>query len=420
MNRTLRTSALFAFLLLGGCYRTGYIPTTANYVATPRDAASVRITSEHPGPEYAEVGLLSGSGPSFEGAIKRIKDEAGARGCDVVYLLGEAIQSGYGTPGGAYGATQSHIRAACFVAAARGVQREPRAPAAALASGSQPVPSPPVGNDLVLLKGGGMIRGTLLEVIPQDHATVALVNGQTEVIPWDRIDHVERAGVEALPPPVAAPATPSSPLPPPRSSEVVPVPAPTMKVHLASDRSLWLEGRNPSAAEEGSTQARAWSLSCTSPCDAELPVDREYRIRGNSLRPTPPFRLAGRAGDTVTLRVTGASKGLFTGGIALLAVGGAGVIAGLFFVALEVDPSTFGTAASARESTSPGVVTALVGAGVALVGAVLLGTHVHSTVQQGETGARKEAWRPLPSWREDPLAAGAPKMAGVPIVGGVF
>ena len=76
-------------------------------------------TTEHPGHDFKEVGLLTGTGGSFEGAIKRIKEEAGQRGCDLVYIVGEAIQSGYGTPGAAYGMTKIHVRATCYVVAAR-------------------------------------------------------------------------------------------------------------------------------------------------------------------------------------------------------------------------------------------------------------------------------------------------------------
>ncbi len=103
-------------LLLTGCYGADFTETGAGYTPRPRAPESVQISSERPGPGYREVGLLTGSGGSFEGAVKRIKEEAGDRGCDVVTILGEAIQSGYGTPGAAYGMTKNHVRAACYVA----------------------------------------------------------------------------------------------------------------------------------------------------------------------------------------------------------------------------------------------------------------------------------------------------------------
>jgi len=88
----------------------------------------------------------------------------------------------------------------------------------------------PTGTDVVILKDGSKIRGTLTELKAGDHATVQLANGQYATVQWGVIDRMERngaplempsaaappAGVTMTPspktgaPPAAAPVTPSA------------------------------------------------------------------------------------------------------------------------------------------------------------------------------------------------------------------
>jgi hypothetical protein len=110
-----RTIAPALLLFTAACYGAEFTPTGTPYTPHAEFPEMVKVTTEHPAPGFVEVGLLSGSGASFEGALKRIKEEAAEQGCEVVLILGEAIQSGYGTPGAAYGMTKNHVRAACFV-----------------------------------------------------------------------------------------------------------------------------------------------------------------------------------------------------------------------------------------------------------------------------------------------------------------
>jgi hypothetical protein len=50
------------------------------------------------------------------------------------------------------------------------------------------------GADVVFLKHGGEIRGTLTELRPGDHATVTLATGQVATIKWEEVERVERNG----------------------------------------------------------------------------------------------------------------------------------------------------------------------------------------------------------------------------------
>src|SRR5687767_325635 len=68
-------------------------------------------------------------------------------------------------------------------------------------------PEAAAGDDLVVLQNGGMVRGKLLEVVPQTSVTiVSAATGQTRTIPWSEVAEVRRAGVTEVSAPPAAPA----------------------------------------------------------------------------------------------------------------------------------------------------------------------------------------------------------------------
>lgn len=75
-------------------------------------------------------------------------------------------------------------------------------------------PQPQVGPDVVYLKDGQQLRGTLTEVRPGDKATLQLPQGQIATIRWDGIERIDRGGqpmaldsqaAPVAPPPAAAP-----------------------------------------------------------------------------------------------------------------------------------------------------------------------------------------------------------------------
>jgi hypothetical protein len=67
------------------------------------------------------------------------------------------------------------------------------------------------GSDVVFLKHGGEIRGTITEIRAGDHATVTLATGQIATIQWAEIDRVERNG-QLMQLPSATPAPTPVPL----------------------------------------------------------------------------------------------------------------------------------------------------------------------------------------------------------------
>jgi hypothetical protein len=293
------------------------------------------------------------------------------------------------------------------------------APVAPPAPGYAPAPvyAPAApGGDAVYMKGGGMIRGTMTEMVPNDHVTIRLPTGQFAIVEWGKIDHIERAapGVAAVTPPLV------SALPPPRGHMVVE--GATVIVHLDADPGIVLESIAPGSGR--------WALVCAAPCDAQVPLGRQYRIAGEGIRASRAFRIEAPPGQRVTITVSAASKSAFSGGIAVSSVGAAGIVVGLsvlLFGALEacdvVDPNT-GACVGSSDGTveTVGLVITLVGAAVLVGGLVLLAsnTRTHAVQTLGALTAQpprpETAWLRAPLWHEASRdSGGLPKAMGVPL-----
>src|SRR6266568_2609934 len=78
-----------------------------------------------------------------------------------------------------------------------------------------------VGADEVIhLKNGGQLRGTIIDVIPGVHARIRLTTGEVATIPWNEIASVDSA---------------RTPSPPPQSV------GPQKRVHIEAPRQVSLE-----------------------------------------------------------------------------------------------------------------------------------------------------------------------------------
>jgi hypothetical protein len=289
---------------------------------------------------------------------------------------------------------------------------------------ANPGPTTAVPADAVFLKDGGMVRGTLIEMLPNDHVTVQLPPGQSSVIEWGRIDHIERATLQV------APTGPAPSVPGPRGPRHRVAAGPTAFVHLDADQAIVLE----SLSDQGGWPH--WSAVCTAPCDAELPLRHEYRLAGGDMRPTRPFGLAANPGQHVVLHVSPASKGAFTAGVVLTSVGGAAIAVGLvvlLFGALGACEQTdvFGDCLQSQANTgveTAGAIVSLAGVGLLIGGIILTVTNArsHETQLVSEL-VRPALARPETAWLRGPLwhdsvkdVSGTPKPIGLPLFSGSF
>ena len=187
-------------------------------------------------------------------------------------------------------------------------EEPPPLPPPASSGGTTATPSASAVVDSVHLRNGGLYRGRVTEIVPGDHVTVVIDQGETKRVPWAEVDRVIVASTAVPAPPspgAAAPATP--PL-------AAPMVGPRARVHITSKKNVILY-RRPA----GST---AWVQACTSPCNQEMPIGDMYRVTGNGVAASKEFRLEASPGSTVDIAVDPQSTGgMVLGGF--LAGGGA-------------------------------------------------------------------------------------------------
>ncbi|HEY5241659.1 MAG TPA: hypothetical protein VIJ22_09350, partial [Polyangiaceae bacterium] len=94
----------------------------------------------------------------------------------------------------------------------------------------------------------------------------------------------------------------------------------TVVVHIDAPEAVELQRRDASGD---------WRAVCSSPCDRPLEEHGHYRVAGDGVRPSSDVTLTGH-GERVALEARPSSNGWFTGGIVLVAVGGASLGTGAF------------------------------------------------------------------------------------------
>lgn len=194
------------------------------------------------------------------------------------------------------------------------------APRGSLASATVSEPtSAPLPQQVVWLRSGAIVRGAIVEFVPDARIVLQLATGEIRDIPWDDVlrtswvkDAAATPAASTSAPPTALPA--AAPRPAASASGVL--------IHLAGDRPLRLEVR-PRYGDG------VWVRACDSPCDTMVDVHRKaLRVTGPGTRPSNPFFIDAREGEE-TLDVRGGSaavhrfgQGSLIAGIGLALAGG--------------------------------------------------------------------------------------------------
>jgi hypothetical protein len=274
----------------------------------------------------------------------------------------------------------------------------PFAPLVLILFASTPALAQAPGGDTIVLKSGGLYRGTLVDVVPNDHARILLDTGEVVNVPWSAVDHVD--------------ANARGPAAPPSADAVARPPAPSPQrifVHL---------GGAPDAVLEKKGAGREWAPACASPCDKWLPADGTYRVGGPDIRSSTIFALAGPPGGRVDIDVDPASKAAFVGGIVATSVGYGVVPVGLLimlFGAIANSTCDFSSESNCSSSSSgdglvaAGAITAVAGALVGTIGVVEIVSNAHSAAPQSVHGGDQAAPTALraPAWVDAPAYARA-------------
>ena len=300
-------------------------------------------------------------------------------------------------------------------------------PLVPVAYAQDPSPATPVadvGPDTITLKTGGFLKGTLIEVIPGSHARMQVKGGMIATVRWKDIDHIERTSrpAAAAPPPVAEASGPVVIV-----GATPPAATPNLgaaTVHIESDSVVELQASNDGE----------WKTVCISPCDRAIALGGTYRVVGEGMKSSGPFRLHAGPGQHLDLEVTPRSGGLFALGIVGTVVGGLALAVGLLVIMVgALENTSFGLTGGATNSGGSGTEAAglgIVGVGVLGVvgGIVLIATNTKTRVSQDTGGGGGDSARlidaRLPVWREvgatHSTPGGARPFMGVPILSGTF
>ncbi len=237
--------------------------------------------------------------------------------------------------------------------------------------------------DVVVLKDGGAVRGTVMEVLPNDHVSVKLADGRTAIIAWSVVHHIEQA---------AKPAATPTPAAPPQVTPQAPAPAPvTGNIHVR------MEGDDSAVLEQD--HGGAWSAVCNGACDRDLPLEPMYRISGSGVRTSGSFHLLGKPGDHVTLHLNTASSAGFSGGVAMALLGGLAATIGFYGAIIassnddEANYDYYNDQPTQQHQNTvvPWIVTGLVGAAVGTVGLVMAVSNEKTKINQSSSTEKSAA-----------------------------
>ncbi len=258
-------------------------------------------------------------------------------------------------------------------------------------------------SDAIYLRNGGVVRGTLIEAVPDRPVRIQLVTGEIYTAAWKDVDHVMAASsagttvagagrsVEGSSPPV-----PSGPM---------------TTLHVDSPRNVEIQG-HPRDSEE-------WITVCTGPCDKPVPIAWEYQVRGADVKASRVFTLQASPGTATSVRVDPGSRSALTLGVVSVCVGGPVALVGLIVAAVGAKGSYEETRNGVTTTQQVGPATLPVGLGILGVGvaAVVAGGIVAvdnaSTTVTPSGGAPSAATAaPLPAW--PPVASAGPRLPEVP------
>ena len=247
------------------------------------------------------------------------------------------------------------------------------------------------GGDVIYLKNGGMVRGTLIDATPERPARIQLVTGEVSTIAWSDVDHVVTAAAAAAPPAPPAAA------------------GPTVRLHVESPRELEIVGRANDGAD--------WAPMCGGACDKAVPAGWEYQARGDGVKPSAPFVLKAGASGAASVHVDPASKGAFILGMIGVVGGGSVGLLGLMLTAIGASGHVTQTVngVTTTQPVDPGVLPAgivimVVGVAALVTGGVVALNNWSTGVTQGSAGV---ALAPLQTQHFQDAAREAPRMPGV-------
>ena len=224
----------------------------------------------------------------------------------------------------------------------------PVAPAPAPTT-TEPAPSPSTGGpDEVALKNGGFVRGTVVELMPDQHVVI-VPDGSSErrTIAWSEVERVER-GKHAAPAVTPTPAPAPEPTPPAEPAAAMPTTPPPeessgTRIHIetTSDREVTLheiESELYASGYYSSLRGMAWKNVCVAPCDRVVDGSRGQDFfvttKGSLITASRRMKFTDDGRD-VTLEVKPGNGPMRVIGVTLASLGAGLLVGGALLVALD-------------------------------------------------------------------------------------
>lgn len=201
--------------------------------------------------------------------------------------------------------------------------------------------TPVAADDAVELRNGGVVRGKILEVVPDDSLVIeSAASGERKTFPWAEIAGYERAGArtDVVPrePRAAAPTpAPAAPRGPSAGSNGVPI------LHIESSRPAGLQlyevmSEIVAVGYNASVYGITYRSVCVAPCDA--PIDgsqgHSFFFGGEGVTASGRFNLNGYGGN-VTAEVKPGRKGVRVGGFVLAGTGPSLILGGALWLVVQ-------------------------------------------------------------------------------------
>jgi hypothetical protein len=267
-------------------------------------------------------------------------------------------------------------------------------------------PATDPGADEVLLKNGGVLRGTVVSLDPGNEVSILVAgSGKPRVVPWGEVANVERgkfAPGGAAPPP-AAPGYPTPAPIAPQDAAASPDSPGVVRLHIeATEPGVKLV--EEVSATYGMVGGYGFALQelrevCAAPCDQVIDGRRgqSFFFAGDDIPASDSFTLASYRGD-LQASVDAGSVGLAAGGWTLILTGGtAMLLSPVFFLigALETTDYDYTTGESTSEPMASwgipvGGVMLGVGTGM-LVGGIVMAAMSGTDFELGEGGGSTPA-----------------------------
>jgi hypothetical protein len=268
-----------------------------------------------------------------------------------------------------------------------------------------PVAAPlPAPTDVVRLKNGGLLRGSIAELVPGDSVTIVTVAGQTRTFPMAEVayagpnekDTEGRAAEPSEPAAAAAAASDArreTPVSTPDSRPYVTVNAAQAHLHLTSEPpGLTFHRQVASASGRYGTGVQGYERLCTTPCDVTMPAGTETLALSTGNEPAVPAEpVTFRGGASRVSGTLESNAQLRAGGIVVMLFGAA--------IGAGMEIGAVAGVANGNELSWPLLVGGLaVFAGGMGAGAAMMTTRDDAAVQV------RSSWRSIPMPRSTGFA----------------